>query len=142
MFSAIFLAVIAIVLAIITLSLVVTNRNKRNEIKHLKHLNRNLIWYSATCLWICGGTTLVAGADFYDLFSPNGGRDWYALGENREIIGTAEEIYPGLLAHLAGFEALEKYAKEHGSIGRNGIITPEDIRILKAAGFKVQPATP
>lgn len=85
-----------------------------------------------------GGTTLVPGADSYKLFSPNGGKDWYAINEDHQIMGTADEVYSGLLKHLDGMEVLT------GHVGKYGPIDPastEGKDLLERAGFKVTEET-
>ena len=90
-------------------------------------------------LYCQGATTMlldvmVPDANSYHLFSPNGGRDWYAIDEDDAIIGTADEVYPGLLAHLDGMEALTDHAWKNGPID---LASPEGRGLLEGAGFTV-----
>lgn len=79
----------------------------------------------------------------YDLISLDGGKRWYAFeysqDNNWEIMikGPAEEIFPGLLAHLNGFDALIKYARENGPISFSERTIGKDIEILEGAGFNI-----
>jgi hypothetical protein len=60
-----------------------------------------------------GGTTLIEGAGSYNLKTFDSGKNWYAIKYNdewgMEIIGKAEDVYPGLLSHLTGMDALSSF---------------------------------
>jgi len=79
----------------------------------------------------------------YNLISLDGGKRWYAFeysqDDNCEIIikGTAEEIFPGLLAYLDGLGNLIEYAKQNGPISFSERTIGEDIKILEGAGFTI-----
>lgn len=79
----------------------------------------------------------------YHLKSWDGGKTWYAVEYDEDcvdglwglkILGLAEELYPGLIDHINGWDNLVEYVKEHGPI------SPEDtagLLALKNAGFDV-----
>ncbi len=103
-----------------------------------KELRRQLDYYKRTYLRRQGGGPWELGHT--DLRSFDGGKNWYAVKSTDgglEILGLAEEVYPGLLAQLEGFDRLVAYAREHGPIGSRPI-TSEDISVLTEAGFTVQ----
>lgn len=125
------IAIVIIIACLITISV--------NADFQIKRLEKDLQWYRAAYLWKQGS---VAGTN-YSVFSPNGGRDWYAADPDGEMIaGEADEIYPNLLNQLPGFKALREYREEHGPIYRDRAVTQEEIKLLKDAGFTVrtQPA--
>lgn len=78
----------------------------------------------------------------YHLKSFDGGKNWYAINQdklfnNKELIilGTAEDIYPGLLKNLTMWNKLTDYAKN------NGHIDPTDKggrEVLEDTGFTVK----
>lgn len=104
-----------------------------------KRIREQLAKYQHTYLYKSGWRSDVGN---YLLFSPDGGVTWYALERNSgtgglDILGTAEEIYPGLLNHLEGMERLVAYVKKHGPIGAQGKITESDLSVLSGAGLSV-----
>ncbi|NMB69874.1 hypothetical protein GYA27_01565 [candidate division WWE3 bacterium] len=104
-----------------------------------KRLREQLAKYQHTYLYKSGWCYDVGN---YLLFSPDGGISWHALNRNSgtgglDILGTAEEIYPGLLNHLEGMEKLTAYVKKHGPIGAQGKITDSDLLMLSGAGLSV-----
>ncbi len=121
------------VIGLVVAAVIITRLIKRN-----KRLNEKLSWFQGTYLHKGGATTMMPDVSSYHLFSSNGGRDWCALGERQEILGPVEKIYPGLLAHLDGMDALLDHVKTHGAIGSQGQVTSDEIGLLKKAGFTVQ----
>ncbi|GEM_PF-3112238 len=99
-------------------------------------------YYRQTYLQKQGGTTLVPGANSYDLRSFDGGKNWYAVEQTKEsgmkILGPADKIYPGLLEHLYAFETLVKYVELNGPATLSGSRAKTDKAILDAAGLTVQ----
>jgi hypothetical protein len=88
--------------------------------------------------------TLVGSAlgwgDYY-LRSFVRGATWWAMerlpDDGLRILGEAEEVHPGLLAHLAGFDALVAHVRAHGPIDPSSAVGRE---ILGGAGFEVRAA--
>jgi hypothetical protein len=73
----------------------------------------------------------------YDLRTFDGGKNWYAVTDTDKgvtILGTAEEIHPGLLAHNAGMDALLKSVKQNGPVD---ISNPDQLKLLTNAGFSI-----
>lgn len=102
-----------------------------------------------------GGTSMVPGADNYDIASFDGGRNWYAVQDSTvelvtmddgstgrifdlKIVGEANLIYPGLVEHLEGMDALCAYARENGPLTLGGANAAAEVGLLKAAGFTVE----
>jgi hypothetical protein len=90
-----------------------------------------------------GGTVLVEGASSYNLKSFDSGENWYAIKYNKEwgmkILGTAEDIHPGLLKHLDAMDKItsridngEKFTLEDGINGK-------DANLFRDVGFKISP---
>ena len=105
-----------------------------------KELHRQLGYYKRTYLIKQGGGPWELGHT--DLRSFDGGKIWYAVkntDDGVEILGLADDIYPGLLQEIEGFARLVAYAREHGPIGSRPI-TAEDVSVLTGAGFTVQKA--
>jgi len=98
---------------------------------------RELEWYETMYLEKSGATTSVPNANPYRLLSIDGGKTWLAIDEKRNILGLAEKVYPGLLAHLKGMDPLIAYVEKHGPIGYHPI-TNEEIKLLEDAGFEVK----
>ncbi|MFC1629723.1 hypothetical protein ACFL11_00645 [Patescibacteria group bacterium] len=94
---------------------------------------KSLAYYEKTMLHKSGWSL---GYGQYDLRSLDGGKQWHAVQEDCDkgvtILGTAEEVFPGLLDHLQGLDALTSYAR------KNGPLTPE--RGLKLS-FSKAPAS-
>ena len=101
----------------------------------------DLAYYRNTYLWKSGGTTMVKNAYSYKLHSLDGGKNWYAIERTDDgrvvILGTAEEVFPGLLAHLSGMEALSDYVSKHGTITLSGDRFEGDRSVLEGAGFTI-----
>jgi hypothetical protein len=112
--------------------------NKANE--QIRRLEHELNYYQKTFLRRQGGTSFKGGVLNYELRSLDCGKNWYAVdckeGEVK-ILGSAEDVYPGLLAHLDGMQALINYVEKNGPIGSRPF-TQNDLEALSKAGFKVE----
>lgn len=89
-----------------------------------------------------GATTMYNGTNLsYNLQSFDGGKIWYACeyGKNWElnILGKAEDVYPGLMKHLAAWDKITEYVEKHGAIGSKAI-TEEEKQMLRDANFTVE----
>lgn len=108
---------------------------------HKKAVRRDmqdLAFYKSTNLWKTGWSEPYGS---YQLRSFDGGLHWYAINceKNGVIIkGLAEEVFPGLLAHLEGWEKLTKYVEKNGPITLSGSRSAEDLSVLAKAGFTVE----
>jgi hypothetical protein len=129
-------ATIALTIAFIIINLMILGIISLRKTN--KRLSEYLEHYRSTYLNLNGCTTLVPNANPYHLFSPNGGLNWYALGRKDEILGTAEEVHPGLLSQIVGMRALTDFVTSHGPIGSGGQVTSGEIDLLETAGFTVQ----
>lgn len=101
---------------------------------------QNLAYYKARYLWKSGATQ---GYGSYQLRSFDGGLNWYAVDTDVEsgsvtIKGLAEEVFPGLLAELEGWDRLMDYAIKNGPITLSGNRAAEDLSALTGAGFTVE----
>ena len=116
----------------------------------------SLAYFKDTYLEKQGGT-IWHGIGDYRLASFDGGRNWYAItktpyknetgefvlnargnhAQEVKIIGPAEEVYPGLVSYLKGFEALIEYVKEKGPMTFSEERAEQDKKVLEAAGFTV-----
>ena len=100
--------------------------------------------YKDTYLWKTGGTTLVPNANFYRLFSADGGKNWYALEnpskvtDEVKILGTADKIYPGLLKSLHAMDVLNEYIKKNGPLTFSEGRREVEKKLLEDAGFSVK----
>jgi hypothetical protein len=110
-----------------------------------KELNKQLEIvknYETTYLTKHGGTRLNNDEMLcYNLLSFDGGKIWYAFeyGKNSEVLimGTAENVYPGLLAHLDAWDKIRAYMDEHGAINQDSI-TPELQELMDKAKLKIK----
>ena len=103
---------------------------------HKKAVQRDmqdLAYYKSTNLWKTG---VSQGYGSYQLRSFDGGKHWYAISTEDGVIieGLAEEIFPGLLAHLEGWEELTKYVEKNGPVTLSGDRSAEDNSALAKAG--------
>jgi hypothetical protein len=78
----------------------------------------------------------------YRLLSVDGGKTWYAT-ERREdgvvvILGEADKVYPGLVRHLAAWDALMEYVRQHGPLTFSGPDAERQRQLLERAGFTVE----
>lgn len=109
-----------------------------------KKLKRDLAYYDSTYLSKQGWTSF--GGDkgiSYSLRSWDSGQNWYAVEMNLDstpstlkILGEADTIYPNLLQHLAGIDALTDYVSKNGAIGSKPI-SEKEINLMEGAGFTV-----
>ena len=77
------------------------------------------------------------GYGSYELLSLDQGQTWYALercGKEIRVLGSAEEIFPGVLVQRAATRRLCAYAEEHGPIGAGDA---QGLEMLIKAGFSV-----
>jgi hypothetical protein len=99
---------------------------------------RNLAYYEKTYLRMQGSST---GFGTYELLSFDAGKRWYAVerGEENAVIirGPAEEIFPGLIAHLDAYDRLFEYVKKNGPLTLTGERAKADRALLEEAGFTV-----
>ena len=105
-----------------------------------KRLLREVGFYQTTYLRRQGGIAKSDEFLNYDLRSLDGGLTWYAVqreGGVVKVIGEVNEVYPGLLDHLIGMDALVVHVQKYGPIGANGVST-DDLRVLSGAGFTVE----
>lgn len=104
---------------------------------------RNLKYYEKKYLRKIGYTV---GYGSYNLRSLDGGQNWYAVkctsnlpdSEKIEIIGPAEEVFPGLLEKLKSIDELVRYAQK-GPITEMG---PEEKIMFEKAGFTMKEIGP
>lgn len=101
----------------------------------------DLAYLKKTYLSKSGASAMIENANSYSLRSLDSGKNWYAVeitdGNEVLVIGTAEEVFPGLLAHLAGLDALVEYVEQNGPVFSGGRLS-NDISIMEAAGFEVE----
>jgi hypothetical protein len=123
---------IAVLYAVIVLTIIRPILNDR------KWLRREFEYYRNQYQYKCGATSLIGGKNgiSYRLLSIDGGKSWLALdNDTHRVLGYVEDIYPGLIEHLQGMEALTDYVR------KNGLITlgePGGIELLEQAGFMVK----
>lgn len=88
-----------------------------------------------------GGTSLVPGADSYNLRTFDSGKHWYAVQYDDDwgmkIIGNAEEVYPGLINHLDAMNKLTAHVEAHGPLTFQDGADGDDAKLLRDAGFDV-----
>ena len=88
-----------------------------------------------------GGTTLIEGADSYNLRTFDSGKNWYAVAYDDDwamsIIGSAEDVFPGLINHLNGMKALTDHVESNGPITLKGGIEGKEASLLRKAGFEL-----
>ena len=96
---------------------------------------RDLAYYRRTYLTKSGFTTFHGEGINYSLISIDAGKTWYATNQEREILGLAEVIHPGLLKHVQGTSELMAYVLKHGPLDLGNV---KDMALLKGAGFTVQ----
>lgn len=100
--------------------------------------SQSLAYYQNTMLRKQGSAM---GFGQYELLSFDSGKQWYAVEREDDgavvIRGTADEIFPGLLGHLHGMDALVAYATENGPLTLSGARAETDQALLESAGFTV-----
>jgi hypothetical protein len=110
-------------------------RYKKKVTRDLKELD----YYKKKYLWKQGGTQEYSS---YNLRSFDGGLTWYAVDVDSKtkaltIKGQAEEVFPGLMAHLDGWDRLFDYVSKKGPITFSGNRAADDLKVLENAGFEV-----
>ena len=113
--------------------------HKKGNARNLKEL----AYYQSTFLRKQGFTVFVEEAkNGYNLRSFDGGKTWYAAEQladgSLKILGLSDVVYPGLLQHLHGMDALKNHVKKFGPLTFSGERTTEDRKIAEAAGFTVE----
>lgn len=108
--------------------------------REFESLKREREYRDSTNLYKNGASQ---GYGSYYLESNDGGKNWYAIdrGKNLDqwiVKGTAEEVFPGLLDHLASWDRLTEYVKKNGPIGSDGTITEQDLKALEGTGVTVK----
>lgn len=123
------------------------------KVQELNRLNERLQERATVHLREQGGTALyyppnwdkeTDGSHFnYMIHSWDGGKNWYATEYDKDcgkswgitILGDAKEMYPGLLEHIKGMDALYDYVENNGSIDGTD---PAGLEALEDAGFTVK----
>lgn len=132
-----FLIAVAVIVSICFMFRHVQNKNTRME-KELNH-------YRSTYLYKQGATSLWKGSNGamlnYELRSFDAGVSWYAvqrqgeLGQYLKILGEVETVYPGLMEHLATWDAITDHVTKNGPLKLDNA---QDIGMLMKAGFSVK----
>jgi hypothetical protein len=133
------------ILAIILLSGFSGSYIQKHSFSSLR-VAQDLEYYKSTYLRKLG---FLAGFGTYELLSFDGGKMWYAVerGKDNSIIirGTAEAVFPGLLSHLEGIDALVEYAEKYGPLTLAGTLAGGNAEtqkaLLEGAGFTVLKTT-
>lgn len=99
---------------------------------------RSLAYYESTMLRKQGGAL---GLGQYELLSFDAGKRWYAVDRDDGgaviIRGVADDVFPGLLSHLDGMDALVTYVKKNGPLTLSENQVETDRTLLESAGFTV-----
>jgi hypothetical protein len=106
----------------------------RLEARHAETVSQLRFKSGGTVLW--GGS---AGKVLnYSLASLDAGSTWMALEPatdgGRRVLGTAEQIYPGLLAHIEWMDALTSKVQSSGPLD---LASPQTTVLLERSGFTV-----
>lgn len=128
------LRLFAIMAMIFALSFVLGAEYKEDSLKYeLERLKE----YRSTYLYKQGCTSLWKGTEFlcYKLRTFDGGKSWYAVNTDNEILGLSDKIYPGLLKSLNAWDKLTDYAIKNGPITLGN---KKEIDLLKNAGFEIK----
>ncbi len=115
---------------------------EKNEVEKLQ---RDANYTDTTYLRKSGATTLCQDAPMgekwinYDFRSWDAGKNWYAVDYNMDeetldILGKAEEVYPGLMSCLSSWDNLTDYVSKNGSIDPTN---PKDLKALEGTGLEV-----
>ena len=119
---------------------------KLQELKRIKERQKEINKIELT---YNGGGTLYLPPNWskkvfnYNLRSWDSGKTWYAVEFNKDcsgrlpgfkILGNADELYPGLIEHIEGWDTLSKHVEKNGPIEADSI----GLNILKKAGFTVK----
>jgi hypothetical protein len=75
----------------------------------------------------------------YHLMSFDGGKNWYAVDKKKlfdeiVILGSVDDVYPGLVKYLSGMSELTKHVTKNGPID---VTKQKDLDVLKNSGFDV-----
>jgi hypothetical protein len=104
---------------------------RNNEAKYL----RTIRWYEDHYHVRQGVTTLNGNLIDYHLVSIDDDQTWLVV-KNDKVIGNAVNVYPGLLEHLAAWEAILAQAQKVGPLDP---ALPESQELFKKVGITVQP---
>ena len=79
----------------------------------------------------------------YNLKSFDGGKNWYVVqynfdSEELKVLGSVNDVYPGLMDNLDNWDKLLKYVKSNGPLGNNGTFSEEDKKIMKKVGLETK----
>lgn len=101
-----------------------------------KELRKQLASYEKRYTWRVGATSFLGQGEksSYRLFSLDGGKTWYVVDKDNQILGAAEQVHPGLLKHLDGMERFLDHVAEHKDIDPT---TSEGRALLEGAGLTV-----
>jgi hypothetical protein len=102
----------------------------------VKELRKQLANYEKRYAWRVGASSFLGQGEksSYRLFSLDGGKTWYAVDKDNQILGAAEQVHPGLLKHLDGMERFLDHVAEHKDIDPT---TDEGRALLEGAGLTV-----
>lgn len=144
--------VVAVILGV-TLGALIVLIIVNNDLKDYKRLNERIAERIKVELTHSGGGCLYLppnwdkekdGDNFnYLLKSWDGGKIWYAVEIDKDcvdglwglkILGRADELYPGLIEHIEGWNKLLEYVQKHGPINFDD---SAGIRRLEDMGFTV-----
>ena len=106
----------------------------------IHYLEEDVAHYRSQYIYTSGGN-----ADYpsYQLASFDGGKNWYAIEFYADdwgvhVLGSAEEVYPGLLERIEALDALFAYVEEHGALTLTGEDADKQREILENLGFTVE----
>lgn len=117
------------------------NMKERQEERSKVELSHN----GGGCLYFPPDWDKEKDGDFfnYHLKSWDGGKIWYSVEYDKEcgdgpwglkILGRVDELYPGLIDHINGWDSLVNYVTEHGPISADDTA---GLNTLKRAGFDI-----
>lgn len=103
--------------------------------------NKELDYYQKTYLSKSGATMLWRGSNgkvlSYNLHSIDGGNSWFVVqsqGQSLKVLGDVETVYPGLMKHLEGMDALTERVKQNKLLDFHN---SNDVNLLKNIGLYV-----
>lgn len=76
----------------------------------------------------------------YDLRSLDGGINWYAVASTNGgvvILGSADQVYPGLVEHILAMGRLYSYVESNGPVVVGTTISSAQSNLLERAGFVI-----
>lgn len=137
-----------ILLAVVTLGVFIYGRiiplfQKWKEMKDTikRHNDTYLQKSGGTSLYFPPGWNKIRdGKAFnYSLSSFDGGKNWYVVDKEKlfdeiVILGNVEDIYPGLMERLDGFDNLSEHLSKNGPLD---VTNSDDLKVLNKAGFSV-----